>query len=105
MTVVAWSTRCWTCSGRTFDGPAPNRPSAGLRSVGISRTVVSGMGVSGSGADHGGVAQASGDHGPELMGAVVERPLGREVHAPVRQRQHVEVAAGADHGPVDARAL
>ena len=29
--------RCASCSGRTFDGPQPNRPSAGSRSLGITR--------------------------------------------------------------------
>src|SRR6185503_11727119 len=53
---AALSARCAICSGRTFDGPQPKRPSAGLSSCGISSVVVVGVtgrpprGVVGSGA-------------------------------------------------------
>ena len=56
MIVVAESTRCATCSGRTFDGPQPKRPSAGLSVSGICSVAVVGVtgsllaGVGGSGA-------------------------------------------------------
>src|SRR3954469_3630821 len=39
MTVTACAARWSSCSGRTFDGPAPKRPSAGLRSSGITSAV------------------------------------------------------------------
>src|ERR1700691_1056473 len=40
MYVVPSATRALSCSGRTFDGPEPNRPSRGSSSAGIFRVSV-----------------------------------------------------------------
>ena len=61
MTAAPCWARCASCSGRTFDGPEPKRPSVGFRASGMASVVVAAFtaGVSADREDEEG-AQACG---------------------------------------------
>src|SRR5512132_1453112 len=79
-TVVAREARYSTCSGRTLDGPEPNRPSLGNSSAGrVSGALsVTGFTFAGGRGQRGGRRSVDAVVGPQSGTPV--RSVGREVH-------------------------